>query len=168
MKVAVLGCSSPSAACIGRELRAKDVEIACAWDYAHSNADKYCREFGGKAVSDIEQIADAGLDGVLILTKPQDHLTHALPFIAGGVPAFINEPVVVCSDDLERIVESVDEHGTPIMTPSGLRCETHGCTAPEGADFAALVETFLWMCEVFEPPVSLEDLAERIRYSLTS
>lgn len=166
MKVAVLGCSSPNAACIGRELRAKDAEIVCAWDYTHSDADKYCREFGGKAVSDIEQIADAGLDGVLILTKPQDHVTHALPFIAGGVPAFIDEPVVTGSDDLSRIVEAVREHGTPIMTPAGLRCQTHGLMASGNAECAALVETFLWMCEVFEPPIGIEDLAEHIRASL--
>lgn len=121
MKIAMVGLALSHPYRFGEVLSAKDIEISHVWDYDHNKAEEYCREFGGKVVDDLEQIADAGVDGVMIDTMSGDHAKYALPFIQGGVPAFIDKPMVTNRADLDRILNAVEEHGTPIMSSSILR-----------------------------------------------
>ena len=143
MKVAIVGASQ-NAYRFAEILKARDVEIACVWDYRHSKADAFCRQFGGEAIDDIERIADFGLDGVMICTKRADHVRYALPFIAGGVPTYIDGPSAS-----ERIQEAVREHGTPVMfAPVS---DTDG---QDVYDVKAAVDAFLRICDTGEPMVS--------------
>ena len=121
MKIAIVGLALSHPYRFGEVLSARNIEIACVWDYEHSKAGEYCRQFGGEVMDDIERIADAGVDGVMIDTKNGDHAKYALPFIAGGVPTFIDKPMVTNRADLDRILEAVKEHGTPIMSTSIMR-----------------------------------------------
>lgn len=168
MKVAIVGLSTRRPYAYGEALKARDIEITCVWDYNHHTADLFCREFGCVDVVDnIEQIADAGVDGVMICTKSGDHARYALPFIEGGVPTFIDAPMLTNQSDLERIVEAVCEHGTPIMTPDA-GSESGSLESFEEDGYAQLVDEFLKMCDSGEPPIPISEIAENIRSLLTA
>ena len=89
-------------------------------------------------MDDIELVADEGLDGVIISVRKGDQARYAIPFIAGGVPALIYDPVGMTQHDVDRVIEAVDEHRTPIMF------------AREVGDFPSVLQTFLELCDTGE------------------
>ncbi len=103
-------------------LKDRDIEISHVWDYEHPKADEFARRYGVTQVTDcIETIADAGVDGVMVCVKNSEHAKYALPFIAAGVPTYINKPMVTNRADLDRLLESIEEHKTPVMSCSSIR-----------------------------------------------
>lgn len=138
MKIGFVGLASPDVCRFGELLKDRDIEIACAWDYEHSEADKFRRRFGGEVLDDIERIADEGLDGVIISVRKGDQARYALPFITGGIPSLIYDPVGMTQADVDRVIEAVDEHRTPILFARGI------------GDFPAVLQAFLELCDIGE------------------
>lgn len=103
-------------------LKERDIEISHVWDYEHPKADEFARRYGVTQVTDsIETIADAGIDGAMVCTKNGEHAKYALPLIAAGVPVYINKPMVTNRSDLDRLMECIEEHRTPVMSCSSIR-----------------------------------------------
>lgn len=134
MKIAIVGLASERPCQYGEILMAKDIEIACIWDYAYSKADEYHRRFRGAVIVDFDQIPDIGVDGSVLTLKRGDYPRYALPLIAGGVPILISEPSAVSDEDMDRMLEASQEHGTPVMLTSD-------------DDPAVTMEAFLRMCD---------------------
>jgi predicted dehydrogenase len=55
------------------------------------------------------------LDGVLIATPSATHAEVALPFIASGLPTFIEKPMAASLADVERIREAADRSGAAVF-----------------------------------------------------
>jgi len=138
VKLAIVGLATTDPYDFGEVLKSRDIEIACVWDYEHSKADEYHRRFGGEILDDIELVADAGVDGAIVSVRQGDHARYALPFIEGGVPALICNPIGLTQQEIDRIIEAVEEHRTPIMF------------AREIGDFAEVTQAFLEFCDIGE------------------
>lgn len=138
MKVGIVGLESPDIEKFGQALRDRDIEIACVWDYVHSKADAFHRAFAGAVVDDVDLVADEGLDGVIISVRKGDQARYALPFIEGGVPALIYDPIGMTQADVDRVIEAVDEHRTPIVF------------AREVGDVSSVLHSFLELCDTGE------------------
>lgn len=122
MKIAMVGLPLSHPYTFASILNDRDIEISHVWDYEHSRADDFARKYRVTEISaGIESIADAGVDGVMVCTKNNEHAKYALPFLEAGVPTYINKPMVTSRADLDRLLECVAEHGTPLMSCSSIR-----------------------------------------------
>ena len=137
MKVAIVGLANERPYEYGEILMAKDIEIACVWDYKHSNADAYARRFRGAVIVDFDQVPDVGVDGAILSLKKGDYPRYAIPLLAGGVPVLIGDPSDVSDEDMERITEAAREHCAPFMLA-------------ESDDAASVMEAFLSLCDAGE------------------
>jgi predicted dehydrogenase len=59
--------------------------------------------------------APAQLDGVLIATQSSSHAENALPYIAAGIPTFIEKPMATTLRDAQRIREAADRGGAIVF-----------------------------------------------------
>jgi predicted dehydrogenase len=57
----------------------------------------------------------AQLDGVLIATQSSSHAETALPYIAAGIPTFIEKPMATSLHDAQRIREAADRSGAIVF-----------------------------------------------------
>ncbi len=122
MKIAMVGLPLSHPYTFASILKERDIEISHVWDYEHPKADEFARKYGVTQVTDdIETIADAGIDGAMVCARNNEHAKYALPFISAGVPVYINKPMVTNRDDLDRLLEYIDEHRTPVMSCSSIR-----------------------------------------------
>ncbi len=137
MKIAIVGLANERPYEYGEVLMARDIEIACVWDYEHSKADAYARRFRGAVITDFDQVPDIGVDGAILTVKSGDHARYAIPLLAGGVPVLISNPEEMSPEDANRITDAAREHNTCVMIA-------------DEADSAKMMEVFLVLCDVGE------------------
>lgn len=98
------------------------VEIASVWDPDRDTAESLAKAFGiGRVAGRMEDAAD-GMDGVIItddMTKQHHH--RARPFLAAGVPTFIDKPLASDVGEARELIDLARKHGTPMMSASSLR-----------------------------------------------
>jgi predicted dehydrogenase len=70
-------------------------------------------------VADPEEMAAAGVDGVMVCSETVDHLAHARVFLERGVPTFVDKPLVTTQRDLEGF--DAVAHLAPLWCASVLR-----------------------------------------------
>lgn len=141
MKIAIVGLASERPHEYGEVLMARDIEIACVWDYEHSKADAYARRFRGAVITDFDQVPDIGVDGAVLTVKKGNHARYAIPLLAGGVPVLIGNPEDMTPEDTERTTDTAREHNACLMTA-------------QEPDPAKMMEQFLVLCDVGEMPDS--------------
>ena len=56
-----------------------------------------------------------GLDGVVIATPSATHAEVALPYVAGGVPTFIEKPMATAVADAERLRDAAEQSGAIVF-----------------------------------------------------
>ncbi len=132
MKVGIAGVTEGSGE-YGEMLTARDVEIACVWDYVHSRADEFHRRFGGRVAANLDEIADEGLDGVILDVKPGDLAGFTVMLMAAGIPVLIADRKGIPPDEHELVSHAVREHVGLMMTAGDSGEET--------------MEKFLLLCD---------------------
>lgn len=137
MKVGIAGVTEGSGE-YGEMLTARDVEIACVWDYVHSRADEFHRRFGGRVASNMDEIADEGLDGVILDAKPADLPGYTIMLMAAGIPVLIADKNGIPHGARELVSQAVREHAGLMMTAGDNGEET--------------MEKFLLLCDTGDLP----------------
>jgi len=117
MKMAIVGVSDRSSE-YGEMLTTRDVEIACVWDYVHSRADEFHRRFGGRIASGLDDIADEGLDGVILDVKQADLPGFSILLMAAGIPVLIADRNGIPSESRDLVNDAAREHAGLMLTAS--------------------------------------------------
>ena len=72
-------------------LKELGAQVSTVWDYTEENARAYAEQFGCEVVPRVEDYPD--VDGVLIDSRNSDHIPLARPFMARGIPVYIEKPL---------------------------------------------------------------------------
>lgn len=98
-------------------LKQLGAEVACVWDYTQENAKAYADQFGCKVVERVEDYP--AVDGVLIDSRNCDHIPLARPFLARGIPVYLEKPL---SHSVQEALAFLDEaKNAPFFSASPLR-----------------------------------------------
>lgn len=90
----------------------------------HPDAAELAGRFGIDTVVATPQELIGSVDGVLVVDDADGgslHRTLAEPFVAAGVPTFIDKPMTLAVADAIGLFDLAEEHGTPLMSASALR-----------------------------------------------
>ena len=79
-------------------------DVNCVWDYTEENARAYAERFGCQVVSNFEHFPQ--VDGVLIDSRNCDHISLARPFLAKGIPVYLEKPL---SSNVEEALAFLEE-----------------------------------------------------------
>ena len=124
-RIVILGCENSHADSFIRFIQTneeyKDVEILGVYSDERAAAEKLCETFG---VPVMESYTDAvgTVDGVIITARHGDnHYKYAAPYIASGVPMFIDKPVTIGEDEAIEFMRALKENGIRISGGSSLK-----------------------------------------------
>ena len=124
-RIVILGCENSHADSFIRFIQTneeyKDVEILGVYSDERAAAEKLCETFG---VPVMESYTDAvgTVDGVIITARHGDnHYKYAKPYIASGVPMFIDKPVTIGEDEAIEFMRALKENGIRISGGSSLK-----------------------------------------------
>ena len=102
-KIVILGCENSHAD--------TDVEVVGVHSEDEGAADKLKEKFGVKVLSSYDE-AVGKVDGVIITARRGgDHYRFAKPYIASGVPMFIDKPVTISEAEAIEMVKDFEKNG---------------------------------------------------------
>lgn len=101
-----------------------DATVAAVWDGGAVRSDEYAEEFcerhGANRYDDPAEMARA-VDGAMVLTVDWDtHASLAEPFLAAGIPTFVDKPLAGSLADVEAIVDAARDSGAGLAGGSAL------------------------------------------------
>lgn len=114
-KIVILGCENSHADTfldfIKNDPKYSDVEVVGVHSEDESAADKLKEKFGVKVLSSYDE-AVGKVDGVIITARRGgDHYRFAKPYIASGVPMFIDKPVTISEAEAIEMVKDFEKNG---------------------------------------------------------
>ncbi len=124
-RIAILGCENSHANAFLGFIRDKaefaDIEVVGVYSDDHTAAEKLLEKFG---VPVLEHYADAvdKIDGLVITARHGDnHYKYAKPYIASGIPMFIDKPITVTEDEAVEFMRALRENGIRVSGGSSLK-----------------------------------------------
>lgn len=124
-KIAILGCENSHAhAFLGimkNDPAFADIEVVGVYSNEREAAEKLHTIFG---VPVLEDYADAvgKVDGLVITARHGDnHYLYAKPYLASGIPMFIDKPITNSEEDVIAFMKDVKAHGVRICGGSSLK-----------------------------------------------
>ena len=124
-RIVFLGCENSHADSFIRFIQTKeeykDVEILGVYSDEREAAEKLRENFG---VPVMEDYADAvgSVDGVIITARHGDnHYKYAKPYMASGVPMFIDKPITISEDEAIAFMRALRENGIRISGGSSIK-----------------------------------------------
>lgn len=107
-KIVILGCENSHANMFLSFWKAnpkyKDVEVLGVYSHEREAAEKLAAEFG-VPVMDAYDEAVGKVDGVIVTARHGDnHYKYAKPYIASGVPMFIDKPITVKEEEAVQMM----------------------------------------------------------------
>ena len=117
-KIAVLGCENSHANMFlgfwKENPKYQDVEVVGVYSDEREAAEKLAAQFGVPVMDDYAE-AVGKVDGVVITARHGDkHYKYAKPYIASGVPMFIDKPVTVDEDEALAMMRECREAGVRV------------------------------------------------------
>lgn len=114
-KIVILGCENSHADTfldfIKNDPKYSDVEVVGVHSEDEGAADKLKEKFGVKVLSSYDE-AVGKVDGVIITARRGgDHYRFAKPYIASGVPMFIDKPVTISEAEAIEMVKDFEKNG---------------------------------------------------------
>lgn len=100
-------------------LRELGSRVGYVWDYTKANAEAYAKRFGCETVARVEDFPD--VDGVLIDSRNCDHIPLARPFLARGIPVYLEKPLSHDTDEALAFCKEALETGAKAFSCSPLR-----------------------------------------------
>ncbi|MBQ7387557.1 MAG: Gfo/Idh/MocA family oxidoreductase [Clostridia bacterium] len=128
-KIAILGCENSHAnnfLALIADGAYPEIEVVGVYSDETSAAEKLSEEYGVKIMESYDSLVGA-VDGVMITARHGDnHYKYAKPYLASGIPMFIDKPI-----------SCTEEDGVEFMRDA----KAHGVRLSGGSTCAALAET---------------------------
>ena len=136
-RIAILGCENSHANTflkfIKEEKEFSDVEVVGVYSNDLEASQKLKESFG---VNILESYEDAvgKIDGLVITARHgDDHYKYAKPYIASGIPMFIDKPITASEDEAVSFMRELREAGVRITGGSSLKEAALICELKEKA-----------------------------------
>lgn len=118
-RIAILGCENSHAnVFLNAVLKDKvvdDIEFAGVYSDDMEAARKLHDEFGVYVAQSYDEFVDK-IDGVVITARHGDnHYKYAKPYIASGIPMFIDKPITCSEEDAKEFMEALKKYNTPVF-----------------------------------------------------
>ncbi len=113
LKVGVVGCGRMGKLHARTYAKLSGVKLVGVYDAIAKAAEAAAGEFGGKAFSSMEELAET-VSAVSIAAPTEHHLAVAEPFLRRGVACMIEKPLARDSAEGRKIVEMGRKHGAVI------------------------------------------------------
>ena len=127
-KIVILGCENSHANAfldfIRDNPRYSDVEVLGVYSDDMPAAQKLAETYGVKVMDAYEE-AVGQVDGVIVTARHGDnHYKYAQPYIASGVPMFIDKPVTIREDEAVKMMQQFRAAGVRVTGGSSVIHET--------------------------------------------
>ena len=124
-KIAILGCENSHADSFLKFIRNKeefsDIEVVGVYSDDTAAAEKLHAQFNVPVMKDYAD-AVGQLDGLIITARHGDnHYKYAKPYIASGIPMFIDKPITVKEEEAVEFMRALRENGVRISGGSSLK-----------------------------------------------
>ena len=124
-KVVILGCENSHANSFLNFIRDNpkysDVEVLGVYSDDAPAAQKLADEYGVKIMNAYDE-AVGQVDGVVVTARHGDnHYKYAKPYIASGVPMFIDKPVTIKESESIEFMRELKSHGIRVCGGSSLK-----------------------------------------------
>ena len=108
VKIGIIGCGTIGSVHADAYAKVEDAEVVALCDIL---PDKLKEKFGVKVLSSYDE-AVGKVDGVIITARRGgDHYRFAKPYIASGVPMFIDKPVTISEAEAIEMVKDFEKNG---------------------------------------------------------
>lgn len=157
-KVAILGCENSHAnhflKFVLTDKLYTDIEIVGVYSEDFEEANKLKDEFGVHVAESYDEFVGK-VDGIIITARHGDnHYKYAKPYIASGIPMFIDKPIVVTEEDAKEFKAELIKNNVKVSGGSSLK-------HPDGiAELKKAVEEETYgevMGALFRAPVKLDN-----------
>lgn len=123
--IVILGCENSHAngflTFIKENTDFSDVNVIGVYSDEREEAEKLRERFGVPVMENYDD-AVGKVDGVVITARHGDnHYKYAKPYIASGVPMFIDKPVTISEDEAIEFMRALKENGVRISGGSSLK-----------------------------------------------
>lgn len=117
MKYGVIGTGWITEAFIRSADTVEGMELAAVYSRKEETARAFAERLGREPAvfTDMEQMAQSGLDGVYIANPNRYHYTAARLFLEKGVHVICEKPAVVTAQEMESLLEIAREQGVCLM-----------------------------------------------------
>ena len=117
-KIAILGCENSHANTflnyIVKDRRVEDVEVVGVYSEDRAAAEKLREEYG-VPVADRPDEFVGKIDGLVVTARHGGlHYPYAKPYIASGIPMFIDKPITVAEDDAVAFMRDLKANGVRV------------------------------------------------------
>ena len=124
-KIAILGCENSHADSFLKFIRNKeefnDIEVVGIYSDDTAAAEKLRAQFNVPVMNDYAD-AVGQIDGLIITARHGDnHYKYAKPYIASGIPMFIDKPITVKEEEAVEFMRALRENGVRISGGSSLK-----------------------------------------------
>ena len=124
-KIAILGCENSHADSFLKFIRNKeefsDIEVVGVYSDDTAAAEKLRAQFNVPVMNDYAD-AVGQLDGLIITARHGDnHYKYAKPYIASGIPMFIDKPITVKEEEAIEFMRALRENDVRISGGSSLK-----------------------------------------------
>lgn len=124
-KIAILGCENSHANAFLKYIKEKDefsdIEVVGIYSDEAEPCEKLANEFGVKIMSSYDE-AVGQIDGLVVTARHGDnHYKYARPYIASGIPMFIDKPITVNEDEAIEFMRALKDAGVRVTGGSSLR-----------------------------------------------
>lgn len=124
-KIVILGCENSHAdaflKCIAEKAEFSHIEVIGVYSDEREAAEKLNAEFNVPVMDSYDE-AVGKVDGVVITARHGDsHYKFAKPYIASGVPMFIDKPIAVTEEDATEFKAILKDKGIKVTGGSSLR-----------------------------------------------
>ena len=131
-KVVILGCENSHANSfldfIRNEEKYKDVEVVGIYSDDMEAANKLKEKFDAPVMNSYDE-AVGKVDGVIVTARHgANHYKYAKPYIASGVPMFIDKPITICGQEAVTFMRECRDAGVKI---TGGSCCKHADVVKE-------------------------------------
>jgi predicted dehydrogenase len=122
MRVGFFGIAHLHADAYVRNLRAiEGIEVIGAADADSDALSLWCERFEVPAFEQFEQLADAGLDAVLVCSANNEHLAHVRIAASAGLHVLCEKPLATSRRDAAQIVDLCECAGVSLMVAFPMR-----------------------------------------------
>ena len=124
-KIVILGCENSHAdaflKCIAEKEEFSHIEVVGVYSDDPEAAQKLHDQFGAPIMASYDE-AVGKVDGVVITARHGDnHYKYAKPYIASGVPFFIDKPITCTEAEAAEFMAALKENGVKVTGGSSLR-----------------------------------------------
>ncbi|MBR5519529.1 MAG: Gfo/Idh/MocA family oxidoreductase [Clostridia bacterium] len=128
-KIAILGCENSHANTFLRDIltekRVSDVEVVGVYSEDREAAEKLGAEFGVPVADRPDQFVGE-IDGLIITARHgAAHYPLAQPYIASGIPMFIDKPITIDEDEAVTFMRELKDAGVRVCGGSVTGCSEH-------------------------------------------